>query len=215
MSTEAEAAGRQAEERRCIVTGEAGPKEGLIRFVIGPQASPVPDLGERLPGRGIWVSARREAVETAIRKGLFSRAARMKVEASEALADEVERLLAKRAMEALGLARKAGCLVLGFEKVMAAIGKGEVALLIEARDGSEDGARKLAGALKARDQGAAKRATPILSPLWTAEMGLALGRANVVHAALTQGSMKNKVLADLARLESYGRKERPAERSPG
>ncbi|HMM14040.1 MAG TPA: RNA-binding protein [Parvibaculum sp.] len=215
MSTEAEAAGRQAEERRCIVTGETGPKEGLIRFVIGPQASPVPDLGERLPGRGIWVSARREAVETAIRKGLFSRAARMKVEASEALADEVERLLAKRAMEALGLARKAGCLILGFEKVMAAIGKGEVALLIEARDGSEDGARKLAGALKAREQSGGKHATPILSPLWTAEMGLALGRANVVHAALTQGSMKNKVLADLARLESYGRKERPAERSSG
>lgn len=200
---------KKAEARRCIVTGEVGPKEGLIRFVVGPDGTVVPDLGEKLPGRGIWVSARREAVETAIRKGLFSRAARAKVEATEALADEVERLLAKRACEALGLARKAGALITGFEKVMSAIAKGEAAALIEARDGGEDGGRKLAGALKARQAADEKAGVPILRPLWAAEMGLALGRANVVHAALTQGSMKEKVLADLARLESFGRKSRP------
>lgn len=200
---------KKAEARRCIVTGEVGPKEGLIRFVVGPDGAVVPDLGEKLPGRGIWVQARREAVETAVRKGLFSRAARAKVEATEALADEVERLLAKRACEALGLARKAGALTMGFEKVMSTIAKGEAAALIEARDGAGDGGRKLAGALKARQAGGEKAGVPILRPLWAAEMGLALGRANVVHAALTQGSMKEKVLADLARLESFGRKSRP------
>ena len=209
MTKEARGTKKAAEERRCIVTGEVGPKNGLIRFVIGPDKTVVPDLGERLPGRGIWVSARREAVETAIRKGLFSRAAREKVEASETLADEVERLLAKRASDALGLARKAGRLVMGFEKVLAAIGKGEVALLIEARDASDDGARKLAGALKSRARAEEKPDVPILRPLFAAEMGLALGRANVVHAALTQGSMKEKVSGDLARLESYGRQGRP------
>ncbi|HEY4343652.1 MAG TPA: RNA-binding protein [Parvibaculum sp.] len=197
------------EERRCIVTGEIGSKENLIRFVVGPEDVVVPDLGEKLPGRGLWVTARREAVETAIRKGLFAKAARAKAEAGETLADEVEVLLARRASAALGLARKAGELVTGFEKVMAEITAGRLAILIEARDGSEDGSRKLAGALKARYAALQKAQAPLLRPLWGDEMGLALGRSNVVHAALTQGSMERKVLADLARLEAYGRKQRP------
>lgn len=197
-----------SEERRCIVTGEIGSKEGLIRFVVGPGDVVVPDLGEKLPGRGLWVSARREAVEKAIARGLFAKAARAKAEAGETLADEVEALLARRASAALGLARKAGELVTGFEKVMAEISAGRLELLIQARDGSEDGSGKLAGALKARYAALQKAQAPILRPLWGDEMGLALGRANVVHAALTQGSMKRKVWADLARLESYGRKSR-------
>ena len=196
------------EERRCIVTGEVGSRENLIRFVVGPEGAVVPDLGEKLPGRGLWVTARREAVETATAKGLFAKAARAKAEAGEKLADEVEELLARRASAALGLARKAGELVTGFEKVMAEISAGRAAILIEARDGSEDGGRKLAGALKARYAALQKAEVPVLRPLWGDEMGLALGRANVVHAALTQGSMERKVLADLARLESYGRRPR-------
>lgn len=196
------------EERRCIVTGEIGSKENLIRFVVGPGDMVVPDLGEKLPGRGLWVSARREAVEKAIAKGLFAKAARAKAEAGETLADEVEALLARRASAALGLARKAGELVTGFEKVMAEISAGRLAILIQARDGSEDGSGKLAGALKARYAALQKAQAPILRPLWGDEMGLALGRANVVHAALTRGSMERKVWVDLARLESYGRKLR-------
>jgi predicted RNA-binding protein YlxR (DUF448 family) len=211
---EASRGAKSKEERRCIVDGEVGPREGLIRFVIGPEETVVPDLGERLPGRGFWVSARREAVETAIRKGLFAKAARAKVEVPEELADEVERLLAKRAAAALGLARKAGELVAGFEKVMAEISAGRVALLIEARDGSEDSVAKLAGALRARYAALQKAPVPVLRPLWAVEMGLGLGRANVVHAALTQGSMERKVSGDLARLESYGRKLRPLEHGP-
>jgi predicted RNA-binding protein YlxR (DUF448 family) len=201
--------GAHKEERRCIVTGEVGSRENLIRFVVGPEDAVVPDLGEKLPGRGLWVTARREAVETAVRKGLFAKAARGRAEAAATLADEVEALLARRAGAALGLARKAGELVTGFEKVMAEISAGRLAILIEARDGSEDGGRKLAGALKSRYAALHKAQAPILRPLWGDEMGLALGRANVVHAALTQGSMERKVLADLARLESYGRKSRP------
>jgi predicted RNA-binding protein YlxR (DUF448 family) len=196
------------EERRCIVSGETGPKEALIRFVIGPEDQVVADLAERLPGRGIWLTATREAVETAAKKGLFARAAKAKAVAGEGLADEVEALLAKRASAALGLARKAGELVTGFEKVLAEISAGRLRVLIEARDGSEDGMRKMAGALKSRYDALQKAPAPILRPLWGDEMGLALGRANVVHAALTQGSMEKKVLADLARLESYGRKTR-------
>ena len=201
--------GASREERRCIVSGEVGPREALIRFVIGPDDLVVPDLAERLPGRGLWVTASREAVETAVRKGLFAKAARTKAMASEGLADEVEALLAKRAAAALGLARKAGELVTGFEKVMAEISAGRLAILIEARDGSEDGMRKLAGALKSRYAALHKAPAPILRPLWGDEMGLALGRANVVNAALTTGSMERKVFGDLARLESFGRVDRP------
>lgn len=196
------------EERRCIVCGETGPKDGLIRFVIGPEDQVVPDLAERLPGRGIWVTAARHAVETAAAKGLFAKAARSKAVAGESLADEVEALLAKRAANALGLARKAGALVAGFEKVLAEISAGRLVALIEARDGSDDGMRKMTGALKTRYDALQKPAAPVFRSLWSDEMGLALGRANVVHAALTQGSMKTKVLGDLARLESYGRKAR-------
>lgn len=201
--------GANKEERRCIVTGEVGSRENLIRFVVGPEDKVVPDLAERLPGRGIWVSARREAIETAIRKGLFAKAAKAKADAGEELADEVEELLAKRAAGALGLARKAGELVAGYEKVLAEISAGRIAILIEARDGSEDGVAKLAGAIRARQAQQRGADVPILRPLWSVEMGLALGRANVVHAALTKGSMERKVLADLARLESYGRTKRP------
>lgn len=193
------------EERRCIVSGEVGPREALIRFVIGPDEAVVPDLGERLPGRGLWVTSTREAVETAIRKGLFAKSAKTKAVAAASLADDLEALLAKRAASALGLARKAGALVTGYEKVLAEIAAGRLVLLIEARDGSEDGMRKLAGALKSRYAALNRAEPPILKPLWGDEMDLALGRANVVHAALTQGSMKSKVLGDLARLESYGR----------
>lgn len=196
------------EERRCIVSGEVGPREALIRFVIGPEDAVVPDLGERLPGRGMWVTSTREAVETAIRKGLFAKSAKASAVAAPSLADDLEALLAKRAASALGLARKAGALVTGYEKVLAEISAGRLALLIEARDGSEDGMRKLAGALKARYAALNRAEPPILKPLWGDEMDLALGRANVVHAALTQGSMKSKVLGDLARLESYGRMTR-------
>ena len=196
-------------ERRCIATGETQPASGLIRFVIGPDDLVVPDLGERLPGRGIWVTATRDAVETAIRKGLFAKAARAKAVAGEGLADEVEALLAKRAAAVLGLARKAGALVTGFEKVLAEISAGRLAILIEARDGSEDGMRKLAGAMKSRYAALQKTPAPILRPLWGDEMDLALGRANVVHAALSAGSMERKVFGDLAKLESYGRITRP------
>jgi predicted RNA-binding protein YlxR (DUF448 family) len=199
----------EAAERRCIVTGESGAREALIRFVLDPEGRVVPDLAERLPGRGLWVSASREAVEKAVAKGLFAKAAKTRAEADAALPDLVERLMARRAADTLGLARKAGALVMGFEKVMTAIQKGQIVCLIEARDGALDGRRKLEQRLRAAKELEILAHVPVLSPLWADEMGLALGRGNVIHAALIQGRMQAKVMADLARLERYGRKLRP------
>ncbi|MBI1260159.1 MAG: RNA-binding protein [Rhizobiales bacterium] len=199
------------EERRCIVSGDVGEKDGLIRFVVDPEGRVMPDLAERLPGRGMWVSADRATMEQAIAKGLFARAAKAKVIVEPTLADDVERILARRAAETLGLAKKAGALVTGFEKVLTAISSGKAALLIEARDGAEDGRRKIQQRLRVIAEAGGPANVPTLRPLWSDEMGLALGRANVVHAALTQGRMKEKVVGDLARLDSYGRQERPSQ----
>src|SRR6476469_2225779 len=103
-------------ERRAIETREVRDEAGLIRFVAGPDGAVVPDLARKLPGRGLWVAADRASVETAAKKGLFARAAKAKLSASPDLADQVEQLLRTRLLSALGLARKAGELVNGFEK---------------------------------------------------------------------------------------------------
>jgi hypothetical protein len=144
-------------------------------------------------------------VEKAIAKGHFARAAQEKAIASPSLADDVERLLAGRAAQTLGLAKRAGLLVAGFEKVATAIDKGKVALLIEARDGAGDGKRKLEARLKAAKAAGIAVDVPVFRALWAAEMGLALGRANVIHAALIRGGMEDKLLAEFARLETFGR----------
>ena len=199
----------EAPERRCIVTGETRPKAELIRFVAGPDGEVVPDLAGRLPGRGLWVTANRDALEKAMKKGLFSKAARMRLEAAPDLADRVEDLLARRAGEALGLAKKAGALVAGFEKVMSALTEGDLACLVEARDGAEDGRRKLEQRLRMAVEAGVYEDVPVMAPLWAHEMSLALGRANVIHAALFQGPMVARVRQDLARLEMFGRRNGP------
>jgi predicted RNA-binding protein YlxR (DUF448 family) len=191
--------------RCCIVTGDIESRENLIRFVITPTNVVIPDLREKLPGRGLWVTARREIVEVAIHKGLFAKAARTKAAVGLELADDVEKLLVRRACATLGLARKAGDLITGFEKVMVDISVGRVVILIEARDSSVNSSRKLDGALKARYAMLQKAVAPTMRSLWREEMGLALGRTNVVHAALTQDHAARKVLVDFSKLESYGR----------
>ncbi|MGB5092672.1 MAG: RNA-binding protein [Parvibaculum sp.] len=196
------------EERRCIVSGAIDEKDGLIRFVVDPEGRVMADPAARLPGRGMWVTARRESVEQAMRKGLFARAAKARVTVPPTLADDVEAMLARRAAETLGLARKASALVMGFEKVLTAISSGKAILLIEARDGAEDGRRKIEQRLRVVEEAGGPANVPVLRSLWSDEMGLALGRANVVHAALIQSRMRVKVEGDLARLDLYGRSQR-------
>ena len=167
----------EAPERRCIATGETRPKAELIRFVAGPDGEVVPDLAGRLPGRGLWVTANREAIEKAVKKGLFAKAARMRLDVAPDLADRVEELLARRAGEALGLAKKAGALVSGFEKVMAALTEGDLACLVEARDGAADGRRKLEQRLRMAVEAGIYEDVPVFAPLWAYEMSLAFWRA--------------------------------------
>jgi predicted RNA-binding protein YlxR (DUF448 family) len=185
-------------ERRDIVSGEVMPEERLIRFVADPAGTVVPDLACKLPGRGVWVAADRVSVDTAARKGLFSRAAKAKLTAAPDLADQVDRLLAGRVLNALGLAKRAGQLISGFEKVAAALGAGKVAWLIEASDGAADGRRKILSAARKSPR------APQLIGTWSAtELGLALGGENVIHTAFLAGRGADRWTFDVLRLSGF------------
>ena len=178
--------------RRCIVTGESLEPGRMIRFVVGPEDRLVPDVAAKLPGRGIWVGARRELIERAVEKKAFSRAARRGVAADPDLAERVERLLERQCLDLLGLAQRAGSIVAGFDKVEAMLRTGPVGALIAASDGAEDGQAKL--------RRLAPKA-PLVRALPAVALAEALGREGVVvHAAIAPGRLAEKFVAASARL---------------
>jgi hypothetical protein len=164
--------------------------------VIAPEGALVPDVRERLPGRGLWVSARRDAVELARKRGLFAKAARKSVTVPDDLPRLVESLIARHALDLLGLARKAGLVAAGATKVEAALESGKAALLIEANDAAPRAAARMAA--RAQAQG-----IPRISCFSAAELGLALGRENVVHAALSAGPLAQRFLDQTVRLSGF------------
>lgn len=182
---------RDEPERKCIATGESQPKAGLIRFCAGPDGQIVPDVLGKLPGRGIYVSADRAAIDRAVKKNLFSRAARQPVKTPEGLADLVETLVAQRTVDLLSMARKAGDAVTGYEKVKEWLVKGTAATLIQASDGSERGKTKLH---------APDGENGFIGCLSAGEIGLAFGRERAIHAALAAGGLRTRVVEEAAKL---------------
>jgi predicted RNA-binding protein YlxR (DUF448 family) len=180
--------------RRCLVTRESQPKGGLIRFVVDPTGQVRPDLTERLPGRGMWLSADRDVVNRAVRRNLFARAARAPVQVDPGLAEAIEGLLAGRVLDDLGLARRAGQAVTGFEKVRGGLRSGTVAVLVGASDGGSDGRRKLRQL--APD-------LPCITGFPRSALSRALGRENVVHAAVAPGALAHRLLRDVERLSGF------------
>lgn len=178
-------------ERRCIATGKSGPKAGLIRFVVGPGEQIVPDLAEKLPGRGIWVSANRAALEKAVKKNLFPRGAKRGVATDAGLADLVTERLVARVIEVLSLARKAGQAVAGLEKVKGLLIAEDTQCLLQASDGSEREKRRLRPP---------EGENTYFDVLTAQEMGLAFGRDRVIHAALIAGGLGELVRYESARL---------------
>ncbi|MGB3146509.1 MAG: RNA-binding protein [Paracoccaceae bacterium] len=177
-------------ERRCAVTGEVQPKAGLVRFVLSPEGMVFPDLAEKLPGRGIWVTAERDLIAKAAQKGLFSRAAKTPATVPEGLVDLVEAGLARRVVELISLVRKAGKSVSGFEKVKGWLAEGRAKVLFQASDGSERGKGKLWTPEGGRWFGC----------LTANELGQAFGRDSVVHAALAAGGLTKRVVHEAAKL---------------
>jgi predicted RNA-binding protein YlxR (DUF448 family) len=202
-----------ARERRDIVSGQVMEEGALVRFVAGPEGVVTPDLAAKLPGRGMWVAADRASVDLAVKKGMFSRSAKAKLTAPADLANLVEALLRRRLVDGLGLAKRAGDLISGYEKVAAALTAGKAAWLVEAADGSADGRRKILNVARRSPN------PPQVIGLFTAEeLGLALGAENVIHTAFLAGRAANRWTADVRRLAGFSpllheswREERPSE----
>ena len=165
-----------------------------MRLVVSPTGDIVPDIDARLPGRGLWLSARRDIVERAVAKRLFARAARRSVAAPADLADRIEALLARRCCEALGLARRAGLAVAGFERVSEAVRGGRNGLLLFALDGAEGGQRKL---------GALGRDLPVARALYGAELGAVFGRERSAHVWVGPGPLCRRLLLDVERIAGF------------
>jgi len=182
--------------RMCAVSREVRPIDELIRFVVSPQGEVMADLKRKLPGRGLWVSASRRAVAEAVRRNHFSRGFRRDVRAALSLPLATENLLVRSVIDALAVAAKAGQVVSGFGKVEDALGQGQVKALLHAADGAADGIRKLDAIVRQRGGNPGESPDfPILSVLSSAELDLALGRSNVIHAALLAGPASKTFLS--------------------
>lgn len=184
--------------RRCIATGASLPKAELVRFVIGPSSEVVPDVAGKLPGRGIWVSADRAALELATSKNLFSRSAKKPVKVSANLPDEVEALIVRQIVQLIALSRKSGQAITGFEKVKQAAQDRTVAVLLQASNGSEAQKSKIRPPTGEKSY---------ISCLSGQELGLAFGRENVIHAALAAGGLDKRIVEEAARLAGIRRNQ--------
>ena len=187
--------GEESPERRCIASGEVRPKDQLLRFVIGPEDRVVLDLSGTLPGRGLWLSARRDMIEKACARNLFARAAKSSARVPEDLPEQVEQALRRRCLDLIGLARRAGQAVSGFDKVKAWLASGRAAVLIEASDGSADGRGKISAVGRGVTPG-----LPIVELFDAATLGQTMGRDRAVHVAMTRGRLSLRFLADAGRL---------------
>lgn len=181
-------------ERRCFVTRRKGDQTQLLRFVLDPERHVRLDLEQRLPGRGMWLSAERDVLNKAVGRNLFAKAARGPARVEPDLAEEVERLLVGRALGTVGLARRAGQVAAGFQQVQDALRSGAAAVIVEARDGSPDGRRKLHRL--APD-------LPLIRAFSSAELGAALGREATVHVAVAPGRLAQRLIADVERLSGF------------
>jgi predicted RNA-binding protein YlxR (DUF448 family) len=186
-------------ERFCAVTRAVKPADDMIRFVNGPDGV-VPDLKRKLPGRGLWITAERAVLAEAVKRKVFARGFKRDVKVAADLADLTERLLVRAALDAFAIAGKAGQVVAGFAKVEAALTKDRVLALIHSAEAAHDGVAKLGGILRSRpDAGEIVMITTFASD----QLDLALGRSNVVHAALLAGPASRTFLARYQRLQHF------------
>lgn len=189
-------------ERTCALTRELKPVAEMIRFVVGPTGDAVPDVKRKLPGRGIWVTATRDAIEDATKRNVFARGFKRDVRVASDLAAQTEQLIERAALDALAMAGKAGVVATGFSKVEAACGGDGILALIHAADAGDDGKRKLAAALHRNSAGESRKIT-VIDAFTGIQLDLALNRPNVVHAALLAGPGSDTFLARVARLTRF------------
>ncbi|MGE3143267.1 MAG: RNA-binding protein [Hyphomonadaceae bacterium] len=195
----APASARRKRQRRCAATGEEADEARLLRFVCGPEEMITPDVAAKLPGRGVWVTASRAAVEGAVKRNAFARSLKRPVKTPPDLADQAERLLARRCLELLGLARRAGALAMGEAAVEAAIRERAPLHLIEAADGAVDGRERLIRLAF----GLWRLEPPVCGCFSATDLGMALGRDRVIHACLLEERLALAWAAELGRLSGF------------
>jgi uncharacterized protein len=188
--------------RQCAVGRTRGPEDDLLRFVLDPDQRVVPDLKRKLPGRGVWITASREAVDKAVRQKSFARGFRQAVTVDPDLAETVEDLLRRAALQDLALANKAGCIVAGFTKVGKALTGERRMVLLHAADAAPDGRRKLDRLVEGVAD-ADSDIPPSLTGFTSSELSAALGRHNVMHAAITQDGAGRKFIGSALRYMRY------------
>jgi len=187
-------------ERMCVATREVKPVADMIRFVVGPDGEAVPDLKRKLPGRGVWVTATQDALSEAIKRKALLRGFKQQVRLPADLVTRTGQLLERAVLDALAMAGKAGLVAAGFARVEKALAREAVVALLHAVEASPDGIRKLEAAQRRSPQGGP---IVVIGCLASAQLDLALGRPNVVHAALLAGAASDTFLARLRRLERF------------
>ncbi|SRR5436190_10651137 len=197
------AEGRRGVERLCALTREVKPLAELIRFVAAPDGAIVPDIKRKLPGRGVWVTARRAAIDEAVKRNVFARSLKREVRAPADLGATVERQLEASALDALAIAHKAGGVAIGFGRTETALAGDPVVAVLNATDGAADGVRKVAALVSRRQTAENAREILIVSAFTSAQLDLALGRSNVIHAALLAGPASNGFLERYRSLERF------------
>ena len=199
-----------AVERTCALTRAVLPVEALLRFVVSPACEVVPDIKRKLPGRGIWITATRAALEEAVQRKVFSRGFKRELRVAPDLAAQTERLLQRSALDALAIAGKSGNVLTGFSKVEAALAHENIAALIHATEAASDGKRKLAAALQ-RETTEKSPEIAIIEEFSGEQLDLALHRPNVVHAALLAGPVSGTFLARAKSLQRFWTRHSPEE----
>jgi len=195
---------KSATMRMCAVSREVRPIDELIRFVVAPSGDVIPDLKRKLPGRGLWVQASRRTVAEAVRRNQFSRGFKRSVRAAATLPADTEALLERSCTEALAMAAKAGQVISGFAKVEGLLEQGRAGALIHASDGAADGIRKLDAILRQKHGNIGEsQGFQVVNVLTSAELDLALGRSNVIHAALLAGPASKTFLSRCQILVRY------------
>ena len=187
-------------ERLCALTRSVRPVADLLRFVVGPDGMAVPDIKQKLPGRGVWVTATQQALTEAVKRKVFARSFKREVRLAADFVDATGRLLERSVLDTLAIAAKASLVVSGFAKVEAALSRDRVVALIHAREAAPDGVKKLDAAARRTAPGGSIAVVRILT---MAQLDLALGRPNVVHAALLAGSSTDTFIARLRRWERF------------
>ncbi len=195
--------GHKGPERRCIVTRQTADKSALLRFVKSPDGLITPDIFEKLPGRGAYITPTQETLVKALETGAFARAFKGKAEAMDGLDELVSDILSRRLLGLITMAMKAGRLRLGYDKVRSLAQNGELAVRIEARDGSVDGRSKIRTLAKAVGLATEGAAPPVVGCFTAVELGQALGRPSVVHAAIERGKLAKAFKHDMKRLSGF------------